>query len=64
MTLYDFVIPLGITTISLLVLTVLFGLRTKIIKAKIRLKIHITLAIITLVVALIHSGIVLYYQLI
>jgi hypothetical protein len=39
-------------------------LRTKIIQSKIRIKIHIGFAIATLILALIHGGIVIYYHLI
>jgi hypothetical protein len=61
---YQFVIPLGIATIICLFITVLLGVRTKIIQSKIRLKIHIGSAIATLILALIHGGIVIYYNLI
>ncbi|MBN2532666.1 MAG: hypothetical protein JXB88_07235 [Spirochaetales bacterium] len=60
MSLFDFIIPIGIITISCLVITVILGLRTNLFPAKIRVKLHITIAIITLVLALIHAGIVIY----
>lgn len=60
MSLFQLIIPLGITTICCLIITIVLGLRTKILSAKIRRKVHITFAIITLVLAVIHSGIVLY----
>ena len=60
MSLFQLIIPLGITTISCLFITILLGLRTKIIPIKIRRKVHITFAIITLILAVIHSGIVIY----
>jgi hypothetical protein len=63
MSLYQLIVPIGITTLSLLIITILLGLRTKIIPAKIRIKLHITLALITLTIAIIHSGIVLYSKL-
>jgi hypothetical protein len=60
---YQFVIPLGIATIICLVMTVLLGLRTNIIQTKIRIKLHIGFATATLILALIHGGIVIYYNL-
>lgn len=62
MALSDFIIPLGIITLSLLIITALFGRRTKIIKAKLRLRIHKILAVTTITLALSHGGIVLYNQ--
>ena len=63
MSLYSFVIPLGIASIVGLIITVLLGLRTKIFPAKLRLRLHIVFAIIVLVIALVHGSIVLYFQL-
>ncbi len=62
MTLYDLIIPLGISTVSFLIITALFGRRTKLIKAKLRLRIHKILAVTTIILALSHGGIVLYNQ--
>jgi len=63
MPLYQLIIPLGILTISSLIVTVLLGVRSKILRAKHRIKIHITFAIITLLLAFIHACIVIYTNL-
>ena len=60
MSLFSLIIPVGIATISCLVITVLLGLRTKLLPAKIRVKVHIIFAVITLVLAMIHAGIVIF----
>lgn len=51
---------LGIITLSAMVLTAFFGLRTPFFKAKIRLRIHKILAIISIILALIHGAYILY----
>ncbi|MBN1700105.1 MAG: hypothetical protein JW881_21520 [Spirochaetales bacterium] len=61
---YQLVIPLGIATIICLIITFLLGLRTQLVKAGLRVKIHIGFAITTLVLAVVHGGIVIYYNLI
>ena len=53
---YDFVIPLGIITFVFLVLTFLTGIRI----IKVKVKIHKLLALITLVSAFLHAGLVIY----
>ena len=53
---YQLIIPLGITTLSLLTLTLLMGLRM----IKVRFKVHKTFGILTFVFALLHAGLILY----
>lgn len=62
MSLYNLVIPLGITTIALMLITALLGLRSKILAAKLRLRIHKLAAVITILLALFHGSIVFYYN--
>ena len=53
-----FVIPLGILTYTLLLVTVLSGLFR--VKLKLNFKHHKLLALLTIVLATIHAGIVIY----
>ncbi len=60
MNLGRFVIPLGILTYTLLLTTILSGLFR--VKLKLKLKHHKLLALLTIVLATIHAGIVIYLR--
>lgn len=62
MSLYDFVIPLGIATIAIVLCAVLTGLFKKILPAKVRLKIHKIFGLTALVIGLVHGAIVFYFN--
>ena len=53
-----FVIPLGIVTYTLLLATILSGLFR--VKLKLKFKYHKLLALLTIILATIHAGIVIY----
>ena len=60
--LYDLVVPLGIITISCMLITAFLGMRILKIKAKTRLLLHKIMALTTVTLALIHGGIVIYFK--
>jgi hypothetical protein len=59
---YDFIVPLGITTYGLVLVTMFFGMRTKILPAATRRKVHIVLSVLTLLSATAHAALVLYIK--
>ena len=58
MGLVRFVIPLGILTYTLLLATILSGLFR--VKLKLKVKHHKLLALLTIILATIHAGIIIY----
>jgi len=63
MFLYDLVLPIGIAAYSFLFITILLGLIKKIIKPKLRLRLHKIGAIITISLATIHAAIIIFTKL-
>jgi hypothetical protein len=61
MSLYDFVVPLGITSLSVALLTVGLGVFRKRIPAKPRVLMHKICGFVLLALALTHGGIVFYF---
>ncbi|MGM0508298.1 MAG: hypothetical protein ACQERZ_03940 [Fusobacteriota bacterium] len=57
-----FIIPLGIATLTFLIITIVLGM-FPIIKPRWRVKVHKITGIITLILALLHAGIVVYLYL-
>jgi len=64
MALYNFIKPLGIVTYILLLLTIATGvLKSKFHVSWIKMKWHTRLGILTIVLATIHAGLVIYVNL-
>jgi hypothetical protein len=63
MSLYDIVVPLGIASLSLALITVVFGFFRKLLPAKPRVLIHKVLGFLLLLVAATHGAIILYFKL-
>ena len=59
--LYDFIVPVGLVTISLVLLAAITGFFKKILPPRTRLKVHKVLGLCAVGVALIHGGIAFYF---
>lgn len=63
MSLHELIVPLGIATYSCLLLTIISGFLIFKFRVRwIKLKLHIWLGILTIILGTLHAGIVLFYH--